>query len=105
MTERRVSSEQQRRLEREGFMLEVNPAGKRLWREPGTGRRLSGDHAFELLRRKEARTLEEEGWERVEEVGQETYWRRPDSGHLYPQGAAYDVVVVLRDDQDEGSEG
>jgi hypothetical protein len=92
VTERRVSAEQQRRLEKEGFTLEDTPVGKRLWREPGTGRRLSGDHAFELLRQKEARTLEEEGWERAEVVGRETYWRRPDSGRLYPQGAAYDVV-------------
>ena len=92
MTERRVSGKQQRRLEREGFTLEVSPAGKRLWRDPGTGRRLSGDHAFELVRQKEARTLEEEGWERAEVVGRETYWRRPDSGRRYPQGAAYDVV-------------
>jgi hypothetical protein len=94
VTERRVSAEQQRRLEKEGFTLEVSPVGKkRLWREPGTGSRLSGDHAFELVKQKEARTLEEEGWERAEVVGRETYWRsRPDSGHLYPQGAAYDVV-------------
>jgi hypothetical protein len=69
MTERRVNAEQQRRLEREGFSLEVTPAGKRLWREPETGDRLSGDHAFELVRQKEARTLEEAGWERAEEVG------------------------------------
>jgi hypothetical protein len=93
MTERRVSAERQRRLEREGFTLEVTRAGKRLWREPETGDRLSGDHAFELVRQKEARTLEEAGWERAEEVGRETYWRRPESGRLYPQGAAYDVVV------------
>ncbi len=93
MTERRVSAEQQRRLEREGFTLEVTRAGKRFWREPGTERRLSVDHAVELVRRKEARTLEEAGWEREEEVGRETYWRRPDSGYLYPQGAAYDVVM------------
>jgi hypothetical protein len=30
--------------------------------------------------------------------GRETYWRRPDSGHLYPQGAAYNVV--LRDQEE-----
>jgi hypothetical protein len=93
MTERRVSANQQRRLEREGFRLEVTRAGKRFWREPETGDRISGDHAFELVRQKEARTLEEAGWKRAEEVGRETYWRRPDSGRLYPQGAAYDVVV------------
>jgi hypothetical protein len=49
--ERRASSEQQRRLEKEGFKLEVSPAGKRIWRVPGTGGRLSGYHAFELVRR------------------------------------------------------
>ena len=98
MIERRVSAEQQRRLEKEGFTLEVGPAGKRIWREPGTGDRLSGDHAFGLLRRKEARTLEEEGWERAEVVGREAYWRRPDSGHLYPQGAAYDVVLRTQEE-------
>ncbi len=92
MTERRVSAEQQRRLEKEGFTLEVSPVGKRLWWEPGTGRRLSGNHAYEHVRQKEASTLEEAGWERAEVVGRETYWRRPDSGRLYPQGAAYDVV-------------
>ena len=99
MSERRVREAQQWRLEREGFMLEVTRAGKRLWREPGTGRRLSGDHARELLRQKEARTLEEAGWERAEEVGRETYWRRPDSGYLYPQGAAYDVVVGTEEER------
>ena len=99
MTERRVSAEQQRRLEREGFTLEVTPAGKRFWREPGTERRLSGDHAVELVRQKEARTLEEAGWERVDEVGRETYWRRPESGYLYPQGAAYDVVMRTQEEE------
>ena len=93
MTERRVSTQQQRRLEREGFTLEVTHAGKRFWREPRTGRRLSADHAFAVVRQKEAHTLQQAGREHVEEVGGETYWRRPDSGHLYPQGAAYDVVV------------
>ncbi len=99
MTERRVSGEQQRRLEREGFRLEVTPAGKRFWREPDTGRRLSGDHARDVVRQKEARTLEEAGWERVKEVERETYWRRPDSGHLYPQEAAYDVVLRTQEEQ------
>ena len=98
MTERRVGGEEQRRLEREGFRLEINPAGKRLWREPGTDQRVSGDHAMELLKQKEARTLEKAGWERVEEVGRETYWRRPDSGHLYPQGAAYDVILGAQEE-------
>jgi hypothetical protein len=99
VTERRVSAEQQRRLEREGFTLEVTHLGKRLWREPRTGQRLSGDHALELVRQKEARTLEEAGWERAEEVGRETYWRRPDTGHLYPREAAYDVLLRTEEEQ------
>jgi hypothetical protein len=101
MTERHMSLEWQRRLERGGFRLEVTQAGKHLWREPDTGRRLSGDHAFELVRQKEARTLQEAGWEHVEEVGWETYWRRPESGRLYPQGAAYDVVVGAQGEREE----
>ena len=44
MTERRTSAEMARRLEQAGFELEVAPTGKRWWREPGTGRMLSGDH-------------------------------------------------------------
>jgi hypothetical protein len=101
LTERRVGAERQRRLEREGFTLEVTRAGKHFWREPGTGYRLSGDHAFELVRQKEARTLEEAGWERAGEDGRETYWRRPDSGRLYPQGAAYDVVVLRTQEEQQ----
>ena len=91
MTERRVSAEMARRLEETGFQLEIAPTGKRWWREPGTGRLLSGDHAAELLRRKEERALEEAGWERVNMEG-EAYWRKPDSGRLYPQKAAHAVM-------------
>ena len=91
MTERRVSAEMARRLEEAGFQLEIAPTGKRWWREPGTGRLLSGDRAAELLRRKEERALEEAGWERVNMEG-EAYWRKPDSGRLYPQKAAHAVL-------------
>ena len=56
------------------------------------GQLLSGDHAAELLRLEEIRTLEEAGWERVEDE-EATYWRRPDTGRLYPRRAAYDVVL------------
>jgi hypothetical protein len=42
------------------------------------------------VERREEQELEEAGWERVEVEG-ETYWCKPDSGHLYPRGAAYDV--------------
>ena len=91
MTERRTSMEDAWRLEAAGYVLEVAPTGRRCWREPGTGQLLSGDHAAELLRRHEVRTLEEAGWESVNAEAQ-TYWRRPDTGRLYPRGAAYDVV-------------
>jgi len=36
------------------------------------------------------RRLYEAGWERVD-LGGETYFSKPDSGHLYPRGAAYDT--------------
>ena len=98
MTERRTSAEMARRLERAGFQLEVAPTGKRWWREPGTGCMLSGDHAAELLRREEVRALEQAGWERVEVEG-EAYWRKPDSGHLYPQNTAYDVMGGTEGDE------
>ena len=92
MTERRTSEETKQRLEEAGYVLEVAPTGRRCWREPGTGQLLSGDHAAELLRREEVQTIEEAGWERVE-FEAETYWRRPDSGRLYPRGPAYDVAT------------
>lgn len=44
-----------------------------------------------LIGEMQARRLEEARWEPVEIEG-ETYWRRPDSGRLYPRGAAYDLV-------------
>ena len=92
MSERQVGAAQQRRLEREGFTLEVTPAGKHYWWEPETGRRLSPSSAAEIVRKKEARRLGEAGWEPVEVEG-ETYWRRPSSGRLYPRGAAYDLLL------------
>jgi hypothetical protein len=91
VTERRTSAEDAQRLKEAGYVLEVAPTGKRCWREPGTGQLLSGDRARELLRLEEVRTLEEAGWERVEDEA-DTYWRRPDTGRLYPRGAAYYVA-------------
>ena len=35
----------------------------------------------------EQRELEAAGWERIERQGK-IVWRNPESGHLYPQGAA-----------------
>ncbi len=91
MTERRTSKEDAWRLKEAGYVLEFAPTGRRCWRQPGTGQLLSGDHAAELLRLEEVRTLEDAGWEGVED-GVDTYWRRPDTGRLYPRRAAYDVA-------------
>jgi hypothetical protein len=96
VTERRTSAEDAWRLKEAGYVLEVAPTGRRCWREPETGRLLSGDHAAELLRLEEVRTLEGAGWERVEDDAA-TYWRRPDTGRLYPLGAAYDVAKQRRE--------
>jgi hypothetical protein len=100
VSERRVDAVQQQRLKREGFTLEVTPAGKHYWWEPETGRRLSPSSAAEIVRQKEARMLGEAGWEPVEVEG-EMYWRRPSSGRLYPRSAAYDL---LRRTVEEGGE-
>ena len=91
----RAGARREHRLEAAGFDLEVTPAGKRFWREPETGRRVSGDHAAALVREREERRLREEGWE-PEEVEGETYWRRPGSGRLYPREAAHDLVEHRR---------
>jgi hypothetical protein len=91
VTERRTSQDDAWRLEKAGYVLEVTHAGRRCWREPGTGQLLSGDHAAELLRLQEVHALEEAGWERVEDEA-DTYWRRSDTGRLYPRRAGYDVL-------------
>ena len=96
-------SENQRRLRTAGYLFEPSRAGKHFWRQPGTGRLLAEDHAAELVRREEGRRLEEAGWERVE-VEEDTYWRRPESGRLYPRSAAYDVLKGM-EEEDEGSGG
>ena len=94
MSDPGATAQQYRRLEELGFTLEVTRAGKRYWREPQTGERVSEPRAVVLLRQREEQTLTEAGWEPVEVEG-ERYWRRPDSGRLYVQGAAYDVVKTM----------
>ncbi len=91
-------SEFRRRLRVAGYVFEPSPAGKYLWRQPGTGRLLPEDRAAELVRQEEARRLREAGWEPAggDEEGAAYYWRRPDTGHLYPRGAAYDVMRRLQ---------
>ena len=90
-------SENRRRLEAAGYVFEPSKAGKHLWRQPDTDRLLPEDHAAGLVKREEAHRLEE-GWERVEVEGG-TCWRRPSSGHLYPRGAAYDVMWRIEEEE------
>ncbi len=49
------------------------------------------DEAFKVVRQEERRKLEEAGWVREEVEGQ-AFWRRPDTGRLYPRGPAVDVL-------------
>ena len=89
-------SDNQRRLRRAGYEFEPSRTGKHLWRQPGTERLLPEDHALHLVQQEEERMLEEAGWELVEDERQR-YWRRPDTGHLYPRGQAYDVMQGLEE--------
>jgi hypothetical protein len=43
--------------------------------------------------------LEAAGWERLESEGK-IVWRNPESGHLYPQGAAIAVVRKSAESED-----
>jgi hypothetical protein len=90
-------SEVSRRLRYAGYVLQRSATGKHLWVQPGLGTRLPEDRAFALVQEEEMYLLTEAGWERVEVEG-EHYWRRPDSGRLYPGGPAVDV---LRAQQEE----
>jgi hypothetical protein len=90
VSERHIDPEGERRLTDAGFVSEESRTGKRLWRDPETGRITPGGSALYRVERAEEVELEETGWERVEIEG-ETYWCKPDSGHLYPRGPAYDV--------------
>jgi hypothetical protein len=92
MSERRIDAEGECRLREAGFVPEASPTGKQRWQDPETGRMIPGANALEEAKRWEARDLEQAGWER-EEVDGETYWRRPDSGRLYPRGAAHDLLT------------
>ena len=40
----------------------------------------------------ECQELEAAGWELVDEAVGKRLWRKPDSGHLYPQDAAVTIV-------------
>ncbi len=55
----------------------------------------------------EQRELEEAGWEMVYSEAQgEMLWRNPESGHLYPQSAAIDLLRRGRvPDSEAGEDG
>jgi hypothetical protein len=90
MTDRRTGEEGRRKLEEAGFVLTEGPEGEYLWREPGTGRLLPGGRAYELVLQRWEREVRGAGWEPWEVEGV-TYWRNPDSGHLYTLEAAHDL--------------
>ena len=80
-----------RRLRFAGYEFDPSRSGKHFWVEPETGRRVPEEQAFARVREEERRLLREAGWEHVEIEGH-TYWRRPDSGRLYPRGPAVEVM-------------
>ena len=90
MSERHIDPEGERRLKDAGFVAEESRTGKRLWRDPETGRITPGGSALGRVERAEEEELERAGWELLK-IGRARYWRKPDSGRLYPRGAAYDV--------------
>jgi hypothetical protein len=90
LSERHIDAEGERRLEEAGFLPEESGVHKRRFRDPETGRAMPPGTALDKAELREERELEGAGWKRAG-VGGETYWRKPDSGYLYPRGAAYDT--------------
>jgi hypothetical protein len=91
VSERHIDAEGERRLIEAGFVPEESRLGKRRWKDFDTGQTMPGGAALDRVERREEQELEDEGWERVEAQGRMVFWRRPNTGHLYPRGAAYDV--------------
>jgi len=90
LSERHIDAEGERRLDEAGFLPVESRVGKRRWKDPDTGMAMPGGSALDEVEGREEQELEGAGWERVE-VGGKTYFSRPDSGRLYPRGAAYDT--------------
>ena len=90
-----VSSRKRARLEAAGWELVEFRSGKSLWRKPDRGpsggRMYTLKSALKHANRQEWGELEEAGWEAVEGE-RTTYWRRPDTGYLYAQGMAIEIV-------------
>lgn len=90
MTQRQ-STDNERRLQAAGWEMDETKSGKRFWVHPATGERRVEDAALELLHREEVRKLKGAGWEPVDREGY-AYWRRPESGRLYPRASALYVL-------------
>ena len=86
-----VSDVQRERLEGAGWELVEFRSGKSLWRGPEGGRLYTLKSALKHMDRQERAQLEAAGWEAVE-GDRTTYWCRPDSGYLYAQEVAIEVV-------------
>jgi hypothetical protein len=86
-----VSVSQRRRLDEGGWELVEFRSGKSLWRGPEGGRLYTLKSALKRVNRQERGELEAAGWEAVEGE-RTTYWCRPDSGYVYAQEAAIEVV-------------
>ena len=52
----------------------------------------------------EQRKLEAAGWKRVDRQGK-LFWRNPQSGHVYPQGAAVERLREIASQEKEEEEG
>lgn len=87
------NTENQRVLEAAGWELVETKSGKRFWQHPDMEEERAEDAALEMLHQEQSHKLRSAGWEPVELEGR-AYWRRPDSGYLYPRRAALYVEDV-----------
>lgn len=86
-----MNAAQRARLEAAGWVRIELRSGKSLWWRPGAVRYYTLDSALKHVNREERGQLEAAGWEAIGSA-RETFWRRPDTGHLYAQEAAIGVV-------------
>ncbi len=73
------------------------------WRHGGESSGAYGDDpgAVPVDKEAEQHELEAAGWERLEREGK-IVWRNPESGYLFPQGAAIDLLRGRREDEGGG---
>ncbi len=96
------NTENREALEAAGWVLMESKSGKRFWEHAATGERRVEDAALERVRQQQSRKLRKAGWEPVEVDGH-TYWRKPDSGYLYPRRAALYVSDYARNQRGDGA--